>query len=146
MGRSILVFYGSYRSDRTGIRLARYVTEGFAARGNAAELIDAQAVGLPMLDRMYKEYPKGQAPEAMETLAGKLRQADGFVFVAGEYNWGAAGAEEPHRSFPRGVVLAAGGKRAENAVWSYETPYPAMAAIQGHLAFYPDRVDAIEIG
>ena len=88
MGRSILVFYGSYRSDRTGIRLARYVTEGFAARGNAAELIDAQAVGLPMLDRMYKEYPKGQAPEAMETLAGKLRQADGFVFVAGEYNWG----------------------------------------------------------
>jgi NAD(P)H-dependent FMN reductase len=88
MGRSLLVFYGSYRSDRTGIWLARYVAEGFAARGAEAELIDAQAVGLPMLDRMYKEYPKGQAPEAMETLAGKLRRADGFVFVTGEYNWG----------------------------------------------------------
>ncbi|WP_043362384.1 NADPH-dependent FMN reductase [Belnapia sp. F-4-1] len=88
MARSILVFYGSYRSDRTGIRLARYVTEGFAARGAEAELIDAQAVGLPMLDRMYKEHPKGEAPEAMETLAGKLRRADGFVFVTGEYNWG----------------------------------------------------------
>jgi uncharacterized protein (DUF427 family) len=33
----------------------------------------------------------------------------------------------------------------ENAVWSYKTPYPAMAAIKEHLAFYPDRVDAIEV-
>jgi uncharacterized protein (DUF427 family) len=39
---------------------------------------------------------------------------------------------------------AGGGRTAENAVWSYETPYPAMAAIAGHLAFYPNRVDAIE--
>ena len=31
-----------------------------------------------------------------------------------------------------------------DAVWSYEVPYPDMAAIAGHLAFYPDRVDAIE--
>jgi uncharacterized protein (DUF427 family) len=37
-----------------------------------------------------------------------------------------------------------GGGRSVNAVWSYESPYPAVAAIQGHLAFYPDRVDAIE--
>ncbi len=36
------------------------------------------------------------------------------------------------------------GRRAEDAVWSYEQPYPAMAAIAGYLAFYPDRVDAIE--
>ena len=38
------------------------------------------------------------------------------------------------------------GTLAENAVWSYEQPYPAMAAIAGYLAFYPDRVDAIEQG
>lgn len=37
-----------------------------------------------------------------------------------------------------------GGPRALNAVWTYETPHPAVAAIAGHLAFYPDRVDAIE--
>jgi uncharacterized protein (DUF427 family) len=37
------------------------------------------------------------------------------------------------------------GRRVVNdAVWSYEVPYPDMAAIAGHLAFYPDRVDAIE--
>jgi uncharacterized protein (DUF427 family) len=37
-------------------------------------------------------------------------------------------------------------RTAENAVWTYETPYPAMAPIKEHLAFYPDRVDRIEEG
>ena len=41
--------------------------------------------------------------------------------------------------------LAAGGSEAADAAWSYEQPYPAVAAIAGHLAFYPDRVDAIEV-
>jgi NAD(P)H-dependent FMN reductase len=71
-----------------GIRLARFVVDGLRGRGDDVELIDAKAVGLPMLDRMYKEYPKGEAPPALETLAGQIRGADGFVFVTGEYNWG----------------------------------------------------------
>jgi uncharacterized protein (DUF427 family) len=37
-----------------------------------------------------------------------------------------------------------GGERSINAVWTYEAPYPAVAAIAGHIAFYPARVDAIE--
>jgi uncharacterized protein (DUF427 family) len=40
--------------------------------------------------------------------------------------------------------IPAGGARSVNAVWTYEAPYPAVTAIAGHLAFYPDRVDAIE--
>jgi len=88
MSNRILVFYGSYRSDRFGIRLAHFVVEGFRGRGDDVELIDAKAVGLPMLDRMYKEYPKGAAPAALEKLAGQIRAADGFVFITGEYNWG----------------------------------------------------------
>ncbi|WP_101926517.1 MULTISPECIES: NADPH-dependent FMN reductase [Luteimonas] len=88
MSERILVFYGSYRSDRMGIRLADYCVRTLQARGIDAELVDAKAVDLPMLDRMYKEYPQGQAPAAMEVLAGKIRDADGFVFVTGEYNWG----------------------------------------------------------
>lgn len=88
MPNRVLVFYGSYRSDRAGIRLAEYVTRRLAARGTDAELIDAQRIGLPMLDRMYKEYPPGAAPAAMENLARQIRAADGFVFVTGEYNWG----------------------------------------------------------
>jgi NAD(P)H-dependent FMN reductase len=55
----ILVLYGSYRSDRKGIRLADFVTAGLRARGESPELLDAKVVGLPMLDRMYKEYAKG---------------------------------------------------------------------------------------
>jgi NAD(P)H-dependent FMN reductase len=88
MADKVLVLYGSYRSDRMGVRLAHYVVAGLQARGADAELVDAKAVGLPMLDRMYKEYPKGEAPVAMEALAGKIRTADAFVFVTGEYNWG----------------------------------------------------------
>jgi NAD(P)H-dependent FMN reductase len=88
MAYRILVFYGSYRSDRMGIRLANFVVEGLRDRGDEVELVDAKAVGLPMLDRMYKEYPKGAAPAVLEELAGKIRDADGFVFITGEYNWG----------------------------------------------------------
>src|ERR1700744_4663149 len=86
MSDHILVFYGSYRRDRLGIRLANYIVHGLGQRGAAPELIDAKEIGLPMLDRMYKEYPKGSAPPAMETLAAKIRAADAFVFIVCEYN------------------------------------------------------------
>src|SRR6195256_374001 len=88
MPHRILVFYGSYRSNRLGIRLAQFIGEVLGGRGDDVELIDAKAVGLPMLDRMYKEHPKGTAPAALEKLAGQIRGADGFVFITGEYNWG----------------------------------------------------------
>jgi uncharacterized protein (DUF427 family) len=41
--------------------------------------------------------------------------------------------------------IPAGGERSVNAVWSYEAPHAAASAIREYLAFYPDRVDAIEI-
>ncbi len=88
MTNRVLVLYGSYRSDRAGIRLADYLLRKLADRGEIATLVDARAVGLPMLDRMYKEYPKGEAPPAMEALAQEIRSADAFIFVTGEYNWG----------------------------------------------------------
>ncbi len=40
--------------------------------------------------------------------------------------------------------IPAGGERSTNAVWSYASPFAAVAAIAGYLAFYPDRVEAIE--
>jgi len=39
--------------------------------------------------------------------------------------------------------VPAGGRKSVNAVWSYEDPFPAVAQIRGHVAFYPDRVDEI---
>ena len=41
--------------------------------------------------------------------------------------------------------IPSGGTKSENAVWTYENPYEAVASIQEHLAFYPTRVDAIEV-
>ena len=88
MTHRVLVLYGSYRSDRRGIRLADYLVRKFRSRGEDAELIDAREIGLPMLDRMLKEYPPGEAPEAMARLGARIRLADAFVFVVGEYNLG----------------------------------------------------------
>ena len=39
--------------------------------------------------------------------------------------------------------VPAGGEKSVNAVWTYEDPYPAVAQVKGHVAFYPDRVDEI---
>ena len=50
----------------------------------------------------------------------------------------------PYKGDASYFSISANGKTADNAVWSYEVPYPAMAAIKGHLAFYPNRVDTIE--
>jgi uncharacterized protein (DUF427 family) len=41
-------------------------------------------------------------------------------------------------------TIRTAGRTADNAVWTYEDPYPDVAAVKGHLAFYPDRVDRIE--
>jgi uncharacterized protein (DUF427 family) len=54
------------------------------------------------------------------------------------------GTECPYKGHASYYNLKVDGRAAENAVWSYEDPYPAMAQIKGHLAFYPSRVDAIE--
>jgi uncharacterized protein (DUF427 family) len=50
----------------------------------------------------------------------------------------------PYKGDASYYSLRVGDRVAENAVWSYEQPFPAMAEIAGHLAFYPDRIDAIE--
>lgn len=51
----------------------------------------------------------------------------------------------PYKGDAAYFSIPAGGERSVNAVWTYEAPYPAVAEIREHLAFYPDRVDAIEV-
>jgi NAD(P)H-dependent FMN reductase len=86
MSLDLLVIYGSVRSARQGIKAAKFVLNVCRARGHRATLIDPMELKLPLLDRMYKEYPPGQAPEVLERLAGQLRAADAFIIVSGEYN------------------------------------------------------------
>lgn len=83
-----LVVYGSVRRDRQGIRLARFLMQRLEARGASAELADAMEIDLPLLDRMYKEYADGAAPEPMERMAAMIRRADAVIVVSGEYNHG----------------------------------------------------------
>ncbi|KRA71807.1 hypothetical protein ASD89_12720 [Caulobacter sp. Root656] len=49
----------------------------------------------------------------------------------------------PYKGEASYYSLPLGGARSANAVWTYESAHPAVAAIQDHLAFYPDRVDGI---
>ena len=88
MKLNIPVIYGSVRRDRQGIRAARYLVAQLAARGHLATLVDPLVDTLPLLDRMYKEYPKGAAPPVMQRLAALYQEADGFVVCSGEYNHG----------------------------------------------------------
>jgi NAD(P)H-dependent FMN reductase len=86
MALKLVVLVGSVRSDRQGIKAARFAQHALTARGHDVALVDPVALGLPLLDRMYKEYDKGHAPKVLEDLAALYRAADGFVVVSGEYN------------------------------------------------------------
>ena len=50
----------------------------------------------------------------------------------------------PYKGDASYFTIHADGRRADNAAWSYEQPFPAMAAITDCLAFYASRVDKIE--
>ena len=51
----------------------------------------------------------------------------------------------PYKGDANYFSVSAGGKALENAIWTYEAPFPAMAEIAGHLAFYPDKVTIEEV-
>lgn len=86
MKLKFVVFYGSVRRARQGIRAARFIVSACRARGHQADLIDPLDFHLPLLDRMYKEYPAGEAPEVLQRIAALVVPADGYIVVAGEYN------------------------------------------------------------
>ncbi len=50
----------------------------------------------------------------------------------------------PYKGEASYFSIPAGGARSVDAIWTYETPYDSVAPIKDHLAFYPDRIDAIE--
>lgn len=52
----------------------------------------------------------------------------------------------PYKGDASYYSIKADGKTLDNAIWTYETPFPAMAEISGHLAFYPDKVKIEEVG
>jgi uncharacterized protein (DUF427 family) len=51
----------------------------------------------------------------------------------------------PYKGDSAYFSIPIGAQRSVNSVWTYESPYSAVAEIKDHLAFYPDRVDTIEV-
>jgi NAD(P)H-dependent FMN reductase len=84
----IAVLLGSMRRDRVGPRAAQLVARELERRGHAVHLVDPLELQLPLLDRMYKEHARGEAPEPLERRAQLYRSVDGFLVVSGEYNHG----------------------------------------------------------
>ncbi|MFN2528232.1 MAG: NADPH-dependent FMN reductase [Candidatus Baltobacteraceae bacterium] len=80
------VIYGSVRTQRQGIKAARYILKELGRRGCESMLVDPMETKLPLLDKMYKEFEPGTVPPELEKIAGLYKRADGFAIVSGEYN------------------------------------------------------------
>ncbi|MDT3778758.1 NAD(P)H-dependent oxidoreductase [Nitrospira sp. MA-1] len=86
MPLNLAIIYGSVRTDRQGIKAARFMLNTCQTRGHTASLIDPLLFPLPLLDKMYKEYQPGQAPHLLQLVADLIIPADGYIIVSGEYN------------------------------------------------------------
>ncbi len=86
MSLKIVVFYGSVRSARQGIKAARFIVKKCQERGHEVALIDPIEYRLPLLDKMYKEYEPDKAPEVLQRMAKLIIPADAYIVVSGEYN------------------------------------------------------------
>lgn len=64
---------------------------------------------------------------------------------AGAVSRTARGTHCPFKGDASYFTLSGGGATVDNGAWSYEQPFPAAEAIRGHLAFYANKVDAIEV-
>jgi NAD(P)H-dependent FMN reductase len=83
---NLAVILGSVRPQRLGLRVARYVVAKTRERGHRPTLVDPVEFPLPLLDKMYKEYPPGTAPDVLERLAAIIKPADAYLIVSAEYN------------------------------------------------------------
>lgn len=114
----VAVLFGSVRTERQGIKLARFVVKELDRRGCEPTLVDPAQVRLPLLEMQYSDYEAGHAPPELERLAQLYRAADGFIVVSGEYNHGIPPAMKNLLDYfleeyfwrPSGIVSYSGGR------------------------------------
>jgi NAD(P)H-dependent FMN reductase len=85
---TVPVLLGSVRPNRQATRAGRVVADALKAIGHEAVMVDPLELRLPLLERTYSEFNKGEAPAGLDGLAALYRRADGFIIVSGEYNNG----------------------------------------------------------
>lgn len=86
MPLNLAIMYGSVRAERQGIKAARFMLKTCQTRGHTATLIDPLLYPIPFLDKMFKEYARGEAPQYLQRVADLIIPADGYIIVSGEYN------------------------------------------------------------
>jgi NAD(P)H-dependent FMN reductase len=88
----VAVLLGSVRRERMGERAAKWAMARLEARGHEAVLVDAAALKLPLLDKMWKEIKKdppakyAKIHDTLAPLAKLYARVDGFCVVSAEYN------------------------------------------------------------
>jgi len=80
----IVVIVGSVRSERHGIKVARWVVSKLEENGHHVSLVDPLELDLPILDKMYKEMES--PPEKLQKLQKIIKEADGYIPITPEYN------------------------------------------------------------
>ena len=89
MGKIALIV-GSVRRDRNGMRVARWLEKKLVERSHRVDFVDPAELGLPLLDRMYKEMEN--PPQKLRELQRIIGDADGYMPVTPEYNHGVSSA------------------------------------------------------
>ena len=80
----IVVIVGSVRSERNGIKVAKWIVSKLEERGHSVSLVDPVELDLPLLDKMYKEMESPS--EKLQKLQKIIKEADGYVPITPEYN------------------------------------------------------------
>lgn len=80
----IALIIGSVRSDRQGIKVARWIEKNLLNRNHTVFFVDPLELKLPLLDRMYKEM--SHPSEVLQTLRNQIKEADGYLPITPEYN------------------------------------------------------------
>jgi len=80
----IVVIVGSVRSERHGIKVAKWVVSKLKENDHHVSLVDPLELDLPLLDKMYKEMES--PPEKLQNLQKIIKEADGYVPITPEYN------------------------------------------------------------
>ena len=108
----IPVIYGSIRSARQGIKAARFIERQLRARGHEVTLVDPAELQVPLLDRMFKEYPPGHGSGGARATRGALSRSRRVRHRHRRVQpQRAAGLVQPARPLPGGVFLPAVGDR-----------------------------------
>ncbi|CAJ1349072.1 unnamed protein product [Effrenium voratum] len=88
----VLCFLGSTRSEgppfpaNVGARVAKFAAAVLARRGHGVEVADPLEIEVPLMRKPHFAYKQREAPDQLEALALKIREADAFVMISPEYN------------------------------------------------------------